>query len=71
MLNALQINQKNYRPFERAIDETLKILEKCWPFLYLDFTKVLTKCRSALPAHAYKMVITTVYVQIHNCFCNT
>ena len=30
-----------YRPFHRAVDETLKILEKCWPFLYLYFTKVL------------------------------
>ena len=24
-----------------AIDETLKIPEKCWPFLYLKFTRVL------------------------------
>ena len=41
MLNALQINTKNipYRPFDRAIDETLKIPEKCWPLLYLNFTK--------------------------------
>ena len=43
-------------PFDRAIEETLKILEKRWPFLYLS-------------AHAYKMVITTVCVQIDNCFC--
>ena len=30
-----------YRPFHRAIDETLRIPEWCWPFLYLNFTKVL------------------------------
>ena len=30
-----------YRPFHGAIDQTLKILEKCWPFLYLNFTRVL------------------------------
>ena len=30
-----------YRPFHRAIDETLKIPEKCWPFLYPKFTTVL------------------------------
>ena len=29
-----------FRPFYRAIDETLKIPEKCWPLLYLNFTKV-------------------------------
>ena len=25
-----------YRPFHRAIDETLKSLEKCWSFLCLN-----------------------------------
>ena len=25
-----------YRPFHPAIDETLKIPEKCWPFLCLN-----------------------------------
>ena len=30
-----------YRPFHRAIDETLKVPEKCWPFLCLNFTRVL------------------------------
>ena len=36
-------NQKivPYRHFHRTIDETLKIPEKCWPFLYLNFTRVL------------------------------
>ena len=30
-----------YRPFHQAIDENLKISKKCWPFLYLNFTRVL------------------------------
>ena len=51
-LNTLQINQKiiSYRPFHRVIDETLKILEKCLPLLYLNFTRVLQfSSRSASP----------------------
>ena len=32
---------------------------------------LLDYCSSALPAHAYKMVIATVCVQMDNCFCNT
>ena len=30
-----------YRPFHRAIDKTLKIPEKCWSFLYRNFTRLL------------------------------
>ena len=61
MLNSLQINQKiPYSPFLRAIDETLKIPGKCWPFPYLNLRE---HCSSVLPAHAYKMVVTTVCVQ--------
>ena len=30
-----------YRPFHGAIDETLKIPEKCWPFLCRNFTRLL------------------------------
>ena len=47
MLNALQINKKiiPYRPFHRAIHETLKIPEKCLPFLYGKFTRVLSVSR--------------------------
>ena len=56
-------------PFHRAIDETLKIPEKRWPFLYPNFTRVY--CSSALPSHAYKIVITTVCIQRDNCFYNT
>ena len=29
-----------YQPFHRAIDETLRIPEKCWPFLCQKFTRV-------------------------------
>ena len=32
---------QNYRPFHRTIDETLRIPELCWPFLYVNFTRVL------------------------------
>ena len=32
---------RSYRVFHQAIDKTLKVLEKCWPFLYLNFTRVL------------------------------
>ena len=43
MLNTLQINKKviPYRPFHRAIDKSLKIPEKCWSLLYLNFNRVL------------------------------
>ena len=69
MLNALQINQKNYTlsTFPSSNQQNLE-----------DSRKVLAisvfkqkYCSSALPAHAYKMAITTVCVQIDNCFCNT
>ena len=68
MLSALRINKKvvPYQPFHRAIDETLKIPEKCWPFLHLN---LLEYGSWAPPAYAYKMVTTTVSVQIDNCFC--
>ena len=46
-----------YRPFHQTIDETLKIPEMCWPSLCLNFAECSS---SALSAHAYKMVITTV-----------
>ena len=41
MLSKSIKNIMPYRPFHRAIDETLKIPEKCWPLLYLNFTRVL------------------------------
>ena len=43
MANALQINKKiiPYRHFHRAIDETLKIPEMRWQFLYQNSTRVL------------------------------
>ena len=40
---SIRINKKviAYRSFHQAIDETLKILKKCCPRLYLNFTRVL------------------------------
>ena len=71
MLNALQLNQKNYtlstfpwsnrRNFE---DSKIVLAFFCIPILP-------EYCSSALTAQAKKMVITTVCVQIDNCFCNT
>ena len=57
MLNGFQINQKIIpnRPFHRAIDETVKIPEMSWLVLYRS---------SALPAHAYEVLIINVCVQI-------
>ena len=71
MLNALQINPKNYtlstfpssnrRHFE---DSGISAGRFC--------VSILPEyCSSALTAQAYKMVITTACVQIDNCFCNT
>ena len=39
----------SYRPFHRAIDETLKIPEKCWPFLYLNSTRAVLQFSSTSP----------------------
>ena len=61
-LNQPKKNTIPYRPFHQATDETLKIPEK--------YRNLAEYCSSALPAHAYKMVITTVCVQIDNCFRN-
>ena len=67
MLNALQINQKIYTlsTFRRAIDETLKIRfrKSASRFCIQNLPEYSS---SALPVHAYKMVITTVCVQIDN-----
>ena len=43
MLNAVQINNKNstLSIFPSSNDETSKIVENYWPFLYLNFTRVL------------------------------
>ena len=38
-----------YLPFHRAIDETLKIPEKCWPFLYLNSTRAVLQFSSTSP----------------------
>ena len=67
MLNSLHINQKNYtlstfpsnnrRDFE---DSEIALAVSVFQF-YQSIALQL----------AYKMVITTVCVQIDNCFCNT
>ena len=64
MLNHLQINQKKiipYRPFHRAIDENLKTLEDAGRFCIRNLPEY---CSSALPAHSYKIVITTSTVGV-------
>ena len=69
MLNVLQINQKSYilSTFHRVIDETLRFRKSAGRFC---IGILLEHCSSTLPSHAYKMVVTTVCVQIDNCFCN-
>ena len=54
-----------YRPFHRAIDETFQNSAGRFCISILP-----EYCSSALTAQAYKMVITTVFVQIDNCFYN-
>ena len=72
MLNALQINQKNYvlstfpSNNRRNFEDSGKVLAVS----VSEFARVYL-CSSALLTQAYKMVIITVCVQIDNCFCNT
>ena len=67
MLNALQINQKNYTlstfpsSNRRNFEDSKKVLAVSVFIFYQN---------TVLPAHAYKMVITAACVQIHNCFCD-
>ena len=70
MLNALQINQKKIYLIDLSIEQSTKI----WRFQKTAgrfcIWSLPEYCSSALPAHVYKMVISTVCVQIDNCFCN-
>ena len=67
MLNPLQINFKNYTlstfpsSTRRNFEDSGKVLAISVSEIYQSITD-----RSALPAHAHKMVITTVCVQIDN-----
>ena len=72
MLNALQINQKNYT-FSTLSSSNRRNFEDSGIVLAVSVSQFhLTEyCSSALTAQAYKMVVTTVCVQIDNCFCNT
>ena len=71
MLNVLQINKKNYTlstfpsSNRRNFEDSGKVLAVSVFEFYQEYSS------SALPTHAYEMVITTVCVQIDNCFCNT
>ena len=57
------------------IDLFIEQSTKLWGFRNIAgrfcISILLEYCSSALKAQAYKMVITTVCVQIDNCFCNT
>ena len=72
MLNALQINQKNYT-FSTLPSSNRRNFEDPGIVLAVSVSQFnLTEyCSSALTAQACKMVITTVCVQTDNCFCNT
>ena len=71
MLSVLQISQKNFTlstfpsSNRRNFEDSGKVLAVSVSILPEQYYS------SALPAYAYKMVITSVCVQIDNCFCNT
>ena len=71
MLNALQINQKNYALSTFPSSNRRNFVEsgKVLVVSVSEFARVF--CSSALLAHAYKIVTITVCVQRDNCFCNT
>ena len=72
MLNALQINQKNYAlsTFPWSNRQNIEESGKLLAVFVSEFTRVLF-CSSALLAHDYKIVTTVVCLQRDNCFCNT
>ena len=67
MLNALQINQKNYA-LSTFPSSNRRTLEDSGIVLAVSVSQFYQSIALQL---AYKMVITTVCVQIDNCFCNT
>ena len=68
MLNALQINPKNYTlsTFPSSNRQNFEDSRKVLAVSVFEFYQ-----STVLPAHAYKMVITTACVQIDHCFCDT
>ena len=71
MLNALQINQKNYilSTFQSSNPRNFEDTGKVLAVSVSEFYQIIGV--QFLPAYAYKMVITTVCVDIDNCFGNT
>ena len=67
MLNALQINQKNYT-LSTFPSSNRRTLEDSGIVLAVSVSQFYQSIALQL---AYKMVATTVCVQIDNCFCNT
>ena len=68
MLNALLINQKTYT-LSTFPSSNQRNFEDSGKMPAISVSEFLSEyCSSALPAHAYKMVIITVCVQIDNCF---
>ena len=67
MLNALQINQKNYTLLT-FLSSNRQTLEDSGIVLAVSVSQFYQSIALQL---AYKMVVTTVCVQIDNCFCNT
>ena len=69
-----------YRPCHPAIDKTLKISEKFWLFLYLNFNSVLQFSSTSRLLHVYKQTTVSVIrellaisvrcnVDFRACFC--
>ena len=67
MLNALQINQKNYT-LSTFPSSNRRTLEDSGIVLAVSVSQFYQSIALQL---AYKMVVTTVCVQIDNCFCHT
>ena len=71
MLNALHINQKNYT-LSTFSSSNRRNFEDSGIVVAISVSQFLPEyCSSALTAQSYRMVITSVCVQIDDCFCNT
>ena len=70
MLNALQINQKNFT-LSTFPSSNRRNFEDSGKVLAVSVSEFYQSIAVQLTAYAYKMVITTVCVQTDNCLCNT
>ena len=71
MLNALQINQNNYT-LSIFPSSNRQNFEDCGIVLAISASQFDQSTAVQLhTTQAHKMVITTSYVEIDNCFCNT